>query len=570
MSSGRVDLLGVEQSRDFAQLNGKVQELTREIQRQQTTGSRSFQRVTQSLDSIGSRTDRIQQTLDRGKVEVTGLRNDLDHRFNALQSRDIRKQLLDSLFYPDHDLRREMVKPPYLHTFDWMFDEKAFTAQSGRLSEPLSNFPKFLKGTSPLYWISGKAASRKSTLMAHITNKESTKALLEIWAAGNPLNVLSFFFWRPGSTLQKNVVGLLRSLLLQLLTQVPDLPQELIVGFSLSHTAVPAWSEKRLREAFEKALRSTLASHHRFCVFIDGLDEFEGDVDELISLVVSLGQHSHVKCCVSSRPEVQLVHHLSSCERLRLEDLNYKDIVEFVEGKLEPFEQRSKIKRWICEEIGSRAKGVFLWAALLTKSVVEGLHADDDDHILRARHYTFPAHMDAVYEKMMADIDEVHKESLSFCTRSLILCSKTGEDENVIDGFPVGCNIALLTAASGLDPLRYAEFLKHCQRIEKQVVAQSKGLLEIVRPTSGFEHPCPHVLIVPQDRSNDDERLSVETSVSKRLRVSNLRAQILSLIDTMNMKRQRCNGCTAQLTITLSPERHRRSAIYWVQNQISE
>ena len=76
------------------------------------------------------------------------------------------------------------------------------------------------KGDEP-YWLSGKPGSGKSTLMKYITNE--FRAHVQTEDTSSPEIIAASFFCNPGSELQKNHVGFLRSLLYQLADQRPEL-----------------------------------------------------------------------------------------------------------------------------------------------------------------------------------------------------------------------------------------------------------------------------------------------------------------------------------------------------------
>ena len=80
--------------------------------------------------------------------------------------------------------------------------------------------------------------------------------------------------------------------------------------------------------------------------------------------------------------------------------------------------------------------------------------------------------MDGLFEKMLEDVDEVHKESLSFYLRTQMMFSRDRPPGG-------GPSIVLLTASRGHSPIDYHRFIEMCEQTEKQIVAQSRGLLEI-------------------------------------------------------------------------------------------
>lgn len=139
---------------------------------------------------------------------------------------------LESLIFPDIHLRQNTIKDAAPDTFDWILDET--NDNSG------SNFREWLTEDSSTYWISGKAGSGKSTLMAYLVEQNRTRRALETWAENRTLYILSFFFWRPGSELQRSILGLLRSLLYQICNARSDL-----IGIIMDHMSLKTKSTLR-------------------------------------------------------------------------------------------------------------------------------------------------------------------------------------------------------------------------------------------------------------------------------------------------------------------------------------
>jgi hypothetical protein len=73
----------------------------------------------------------------------------------------------------------------------------------------------------------------------------------------------------------------------------------------------------------------------KLCLFIDGLDEYEGDSEAVLGLFDRLSRSSHIKVCLSSRPWLVFEESLGHHPGLRLQDLTYNDIRTFVQDKLD-------------------------------------------------------------------------------------------------------------------------------------------------------------------------------------------------------------------------------------------
>ena len=84
----------------------------------------------------------------------------------------------------------------------------------------------------------------------------------------------------------------------------------------------------------------------RFCFFIDGLDEYDGDPDHIVDVLESLRSWPDIKLCISSRPWNELVDAFGrpSDPQLALEDLTREDIQIYIWHTLENNSHFVKLK----------------------------------------------------------------------------------------------------------------------------------------------------------------------------------------------------------------------------------
>jgi hypothetical protein len=201
--------------------------------------------------------------------------------------------------------RYESIATAYDNTFLWVYEDPE------KFDRPWSNFAEWLSSGSNIYWIQGKAASGKSTLMRFIWNNPSTLMYLKNWSGGSKTVVAAFFFWNRGIQEQRSQIGLLRSLLYVALKArkviIADVfPDEWENKSALAAHDLPispeVWSLGRLKRAFRDFIG--LASRQlKLCFFIDGLDEYEGGAEDIAQYFKELSLLSnHAKFCLSSRP----------------------------------------------------------------------------------------------------------------------------------------------------------------------------------------------------------------------------------------------------------------------------
>ncbi|KAI1275444.1 hypothetical protein F5Y07DRAFT_389906 [Xylaria sp. FL0933] len=432
-----IDLLKVQQSQEFANLN---------LIGQQIIEKQIEQRKIQ----------------DDHHASVTGRLDTIDHamqlRLNEFNQLRRREKLLESLWFPEIEQRRDEIKEPA-------------PSQSY-----FPNFRKWLREDASMYWISGKAGSGKSTLMAHIIDDERTHEDLEIWSSGQRLRLLSFFFWRAGSQLQKSVLGLLRSLLYQLCHLEPAIADAVLSRLSSPGATMPTWTERSLLSYTTEALQSS--RDVRFCIFIDGMDEYTGPYDDLVDHIDKLRAFGNVKMCISSRPELELVNWFRDSKQLRLQDLNYDDIRNFVEESLAKVQLNKYLRASLVWDIVKRAEGVFLWASLVTQSLVKGSKLGDSEEMMQERLDSLPQDMNQLFERILSDVDPVHRKSLAFYVQIMNL--ETRYMHRIDRPRIVRIAIPIILTAQLNKPINsYVEFARACERTEIQITTRSAGLLEI-------------------------------------------------------------------------------------------
>jgi NACHT domain len=342
------------------------------------------------------------------------------------------QQFKESLFFPEIDSRQDQIPEAYRGTCRWIFnppdtkvdsfdssdlvdvndegvridhlnkteskvqkedgdrdrtidgDERGLAEHSSKIldrdvdrsneylqSQPWSNFVDWLEHGEGVYWINGKPGSGKSTLLNYITREPRTRQALTPWADSSDLVTASFFFWSPGTVLQKSCLGLLRSLLYQIADRRPELisimmNRESSLGerhSSLSPAQINTWTEKRLFSVLKRFLTRKPRSIS-ICFFIDGLDEFVGEEDILMETIRLLARTPRAKLCASSRPEQIFRDEFQVSPQLRLQDFNLKDIVRTAATKLRPvlkqrFQSHQRMIENLIRQVCDKAQGVF-------------------------------------------------------------------------------------------------------------------------------------------------------------------------------------------------------------------
>ncbi|KAI9935071.1 hypothetical protein MW887_000692 [Aspergillus wentii] len=335
---------------------------------------------------------------------------------NAQEKRlSYQQKVLDSLYFGNIDDRQNMIDQKAQVTLNWVFDPPS--------EMPLQwTVPSWLHSSNGLYWVSGKAGSGKSTMMKWILHEDQTRSILESWAGDRRLLVAQYFFWSSGTDIQKSLLGLLRSLLYELLRQWPDAIPYISPArwrsYDLDLAHFPTWTNADLVFSIRNFFRHVSPSAS-VCIFIDGLDELDGDDDqrlEVIHLLKELSGYPHVKLCISSRPWEIFKDAFASCPNLRLEDLTRKDIENYINGKVQANETFQLLRQneddlccQLVNEIIDKAQGVWLWVVLVVRSLLRGLRNQDTATDLLDRLREIPEEVEKCLLQMFSKIESDYR-----------------------------------------------------------------------------------------------------------------------------------------------------------------
>ncbi|KAK7721430.1 hypothetical protein SLS63_009544 [Diaporthe eres] len=269
-----------------------------------------------------------------------------------------------------------------------------------------------------IFWVSGKPGSGKSTLLKFITDEPRTHELLSEWANPRSAILISHFFWNAGTSMQKSLHGLLQSLLYDMFRQCPQHISTACSDRWSKSDDNPPWTTQQLKASLESILSKDLPGV-KFCFFIDGMDEYEGDHLELCGIFKTLAESSHIKLCLSSRPwNVFNEAFGRSTTRLRVHELTKQDIRMYTTSRLQEH------PRWntattpeqgelLIEDISTRAWGVFLWAVLVIRLVREGLTNRDRFSDMCRRINRVPEELQDFFRQILDTVEPFYRSKMS-------------------------------------------------------------------------------------------------------------------------------------------------------------
>jgi hypothetical protein len=445
--------------------------------------------------------------------------------------KDFPTSLFAELRYTEIDNRYQRISEAFTKTFEWLFRPPTIT-------QNWSSFMDFLEGDQQLYWITGKPGAGKSTLMKFVSQHASTKKHLDYWAGGEPLIIVGFYFWCSGSELQMSEEGFIRTLLLELLQQLPNLCP---IAFpdkweTFVLCGKLAWDGKMPLSNFPQALKAVVdeaKKSHKIFFFIDGLDEFKGNQKDQIKLVDLI--HSlldpQVKMCVSSRPWNHFEDAFGTRPRLKIEDLTRPDIEHFVVSKLREnrgFEElrmeQPDYTGALIENVTVKASGVFLWVVLVVDSLLEGFTNGERLIDLQYRLDSLPADLERLFWSILNSVDIKRASQLLLIVQSgppMTLIELSFADEDDLD-----FAFQLPTA-----PLGDEIFMSRAKRMKRRLNACCKGLLEAQSTKEGqplpqrtieYLHRTVRDFVLRQDVVTKLAESTISFNPSLRICLSNL------------------------------------------------
>lgn len=265
-----------------------------------------------------------------------------------------------------------------------------------------------------MFWIQGKPGSGKSTLMNYL-EKTSGSRQIQSRSDSRWCTIRFFFDFRAHIGQANSFEGFLRSLLFQILKQNPSLMDVLHrLEETFGNYKPGTWTSSALKEAFVNALHQISVN---MCVLIDGLDEFSGDMHELLRFFHKMPSVTHtrhlVKICLASHPVIALA--LGDCPGLRMQDHNTEAIKKYAFTTMTNLGVAAHEKQRLMQfstDIAEKAEGVFLWARFAVKEIINGYAEGEDIGELNTRLEALPSDMEELYAHILRRMKSKDREEV--------------------------------------------------------------------------------------------------------------------------------------------------------------
>jgi hypothetical protein len=281
--------------------------------------------------------------------------------------------------------RFECIFPAFPGTLTWIDDH--------------ASYREWLHNDAGMLGIRGKPGSGKSTVMKYIIEKlqhdENTTHFH-----------LSFFFWGTGHTEQRDRKGFYKSLLHQLLCQIPSAGLDYWRMMD-SRGASSELTLEELQRWFQSALLNA-CEVSRVRLFVDALDEVgDAGMREVVADLRKLNmlvnrQRRSLSICYACRDYPAIV--VDNGVQIRVEHHNESDISRYVEETLRSLPpcldkaQQEKLQKKLQQLVVSKASGMFIYVKLVMARVVEAMDNGESPKRIISMTKDLPEDLEYMYD----------------------------------------------------------------------------------------------------------------------------------------------------------------------------
>ncbi|KAI0410229.1 hypothetical protein F5X98DRAFT_387040 [Xylaria grammica] len=276
-----------------------------------------------------------------------------------------REDCLGCLSFPSMNARRDNIGDAHSNTCDWLFNTTEFTEWRRRDELPTHN---------GILWIKGKPGAGKSTLMNH-TLSYCERALHDHL-------IVSYFFNARGGALEKTPLGMMRSIVYQLLRTDDTLYRAFLDSYRenvrISRGGELQWQVPQLKKFIQSITKQPHLHSKPLLLLVDALDECaEEEVRDVVGFLETLSVNAvnfgvELRICLSSRhyPSIGMKKNLELIVEVRQE--HGTDIAAYIQERLNTDDGSLE------DRVREKAHGIFLWVvlvvAMLNKAYDEGRH----------------------------------------------------------------------------------------------------------------------------------------------------------------------------------------------------
>ena len=285
--------------------------------------------------------------------------------------------------------------------------------------------------------------------------------------------MVKHFFNARGVALEKNFLGLMRSLLYQLLLQDRPVLEQFLPRFRKkqeTHRADWEWHADELRE-FMLSIPSPM------CFYIDALDECnESERQDVVSFLERLMQHARsndvlLKIFFSSRhfPDIDI----GGCDEIHPEKYNGTDISTYAAQRLSRLpDQKGALK--LKKEIIGKAQGVFLWVVLVI-GILTAIKYESVE-VKRRRLREIPPELSQLYGNILEGMDSEERKGMYLMIQWVIFAREPLTPEELLTAMAFD----LEHNYPSLEKWQKSEsYIDERSQIDGLIRVRSRGMIEV-------------------------------------------------------------------------------------------
>jgi hypothetical protein len=298
-----------------------------------------------------------------------------------------------------------------------------------------------------------QAGSGKSTLMKFASKHRRSHEALQQWAHGEKVRTPSYYFWSAGSDMQKSQIGLLQSLLYQIFKEDPELIP-LVCPDRQHHEK---WSIQELKAVFENISKQK-SLPAKYCFFIDGLDEYDGNDEDMCEILKFLLTSCHIKICASSRSRHIFEEFFTDGDRLLVvENYTREDMKTYARETLDKNPKFQALKATepdaqdMITYIADHAGGVWLWTHLVISHLIREVNRNESLSSLQKILRELPDELEDFYLRIVEGCNRRHRTEMAIIFLVTLRASRSLpayaysiiEKEKSQPGYALRCDIGL-------------------------------------------------------------------------------------------------------------------------------
>ena len=348
-----------------------------------------------------------------------------------------------------------------------------------------SSFAAWTSEGGTLFWIRGKPASGKSTLMKNIAEGNKLRDHLRRNLNDNWMIIHHFFFdFAVSQDKRNNFEGFLRSLLYQLIGEIRGTGEESLP----INEPKQGWSVQSLQERLTFMLEQC---SEPVCILLDGLDEYQGSKWDLADMLRKLAS-SKVRFCVASRPDPVFDNTFLNVPTISMQDWNTSAIDKMVTLTIQKsvagsgfYDDDGVVE--LAKMISEKAQGVFLWARFAINELRDGWSEGLELVELQKRLENVPEELEDIYARILGKIKLEQRQQAVYMFQLVCYAQETLTVSELY--------IATTLATGSRGPPMQRISAHDIQQFKRRILAATGGMLEVFRGSGKEEEEAGELLV---------------------------------------------------------------------------